>query len=226
MEDIPENIVDLVKQHPEGIPIKRLAVFYSQTYHKNLEVSSLGFDSTANLVETLSLLVDELVVEGELVFHRDHRTGSEAGAAAAGSGASAKAPKAKKKKKKNQAETLSKVQENSRPTTPQTPGSRTSSPAPFVNVTPRDASPHVVPETQARINLVGSPLISTPSLFASPYVAVNPIFAVPQIAEKLTQEQLYQRVLEVSCVKILYTLTTIYVLNSYVMLITVIHEWF
>ncbi|XP_047465584.1 protein NO VEIN isoform X3 [Mugil cephalus] len=223
MEEVLENVVALVKQHPDGIPLQKLAVFYSQTYHKNLILSSLGFDSTASLVEFLK---KDLVVEGAQVFHRGDRTKSKAAAAAAaGNGASAKAPKAKQNTKtvlnnivammkdhpdgvplkmvstaysqkyhynltlaslgfktisclvesldkdlvvegdmvfhkihqpKNlpRTETLSNVKENSRPATPQTPGSRTSSPAPFVNVTPRDVTPHVVPDTQARMNLV------------------------------------------------------------------------
>lgn len=85
METVLENIVAMVKQHPVGIPFKKLAVFYSQTYHKNLILSSLGFNSMASLVASLDR---DLVVEGKLVFHKDHCCES---GAIAGAGASAKA---------------------------------------------------------------------------------------------------------------------------------------
>ncbi|KAF0025078.1 hypothetical protein F2P81_021959 [Scophthalmus maximus] len=86
-EEVLENIVAMVKQHQAGIPLKKLAVFYGQTYHSNLTLSSLGFDSTASLVSSLD---GHLVVEKELVFHKDHHCGSQAGAGA-GAVTSAKA---------------------------------------------------------------------------------------------------------------------------------------
>ncbi|XP_040922726.1 protein NO VEIN isoform X2 [Toxotes jaculatrix] len=87
MEKVLENIVAMVKQHRDGILLKKLAVVYSQTYHKNLTLSSLGFDSVASLVASLE---KDLVVKGEWVFHRDHCCGSQARVGAA-AGTSAKA---------------------------------------------------------------------------------------------------------------------------------------
>ncbi|KAM3591779.1 uncharacterized protein V6R79_007248 [Siganus canaliculatus] len=69
METVMENVVDMVKQHPAGIPLKKLAVFYSQTYHQNLTLSSMGFNSMTSLVDSLD---HSLVVKGQLVFHKDH----------------------------------------------------------------------------------------------------------------------------------------------------------
>uniref|UniRef100_A0A3B4U8I9 Wu:fj29h11 n=1 Tax=Seriola dumerili TaxID=41447 RepID=A0A3B4U8I9_SERDU len=69
MEKILEKIVAMVRQYPAGIPLKKLSVFYNQTYHKNLTLSDLGFNSMAKLVASLDRY---LVVKGELVFHRDH----------------------------------------------------------------------------------------------------------------------------------------------------------
>ncbi|XP_041670873.1 protein NO VEIN isoform X2 [Cheilinus undulatus] len=68
METVLENLVSMVKKNPEGIPLKKLAVVYSQMYHKNLTLSSLGFDSMTSLVSSLH---DHLVLDGELVFHKD-----------------------------------------------------------------------------------------------------------------------------------------------------------
>uniref|UniRef100_A0A3Q3H2C9 Wu:fj29h11 n=1 Tax=Labrus bergylta TaxID=56723 RepID=A0A3Q3H2C9_9LABR len=63
-----EEVVSMVKHHPAGIPLKKLAVVYSQTYHKNLTLSSLGFDSISELV---SCLHKHLILDGELVIHKD-----------------------------------------------------------------------------------------------------------------------------------------------------------
>uniref|UniRef100_A0A3P8TIF1 Wu:fj29h11 n=1 Tax=Amphiprion percula TaxID=161767 RepID=A0A3P8TIF1_AMPPE len=61
------NIVAMVKKHPDGIPLKKLALYYNKTYHKNLSLSVLHFDSMASLVASLH---EDLVVEQEVVFHR------------------------------------------------------------------------------------------------------------------------------------------------------------
>ncbi|XP_070783607.1 uncharacterized protein [Enoplosus armatus] len=79
MEEVLENIVYMVRQHPAGIPLKKLSIFYGQTYHENLTLSSLGFGSMASLVGSLDR---DMVVEGDLVFHKNHRRESRAGAAA------------------------------------------------------------------------------------------------------------------------------------------------
>ncbi|XP_023257114.1 uncharacterized protein LOC111651359 [Seriola lalandi dorsalis] len=165
-----ENLVVMVEQHQAGIPLKKLAVCYGQTYHENLTLSRLGFESMISLVASLER---DLVVEGELVFHRDHRCGSRAGA---GAGAGL----------------------DSRPTTPQRAGSvgdRSSTPT--LTLPQEDVKPHSVPLTQTGISLVGPPLPPTASLFSTHCLPVNPLFAVCKPAEQLTQQQLYQRVLEV-----------------------------
>ncbi|XP_068439866.1 uncharacterized protein [Clinocottus analis] len=77
MEKVLKNVVAMVKEHPDGIPLKKLAVFYSQTYHKNLTLSSIGFDSMSSLVAYLDR---DLVVEEELVRHKAHCRSRQAGA--------------------------------------------------------------------------------------------------------------------------------------------------
>ncbi|XP_029383980.1 uncharacterized protein LOC115060244 isoform X2 [Echeneis naucrates] len=79
MEKVLENIVAMVKLHPDGIPLKKLAVFYNQTYHKNLTLSTLGFKSMADLVASLE---KKLVVEGEVVFHKTNHSVTKDTAAA------------------------------------------------------------------------------------------------------------------------------------------------
>lgn len=247
-KDVLENIVDMVKQHPAGIPLKNLAMFYKQMYNKKLTLPSLGFDSMATLVACLD---KDLVLVGQLVLHKDHCHESQAGA-------STKATECKHMIEKvlENVVTLMKEHPNGIPlkmvaivysqkyhhnlslaslgfktisclvtslkgdlvvrgevvfpkihTPPTEPGSeklppKDSRPAtPLQTVTPAKAStsdtlpkvnvssPHV-PHTQAGINVLGAPLIFTP-LFST-------LFTVPQQAEELTQQQLYQRVLEVS----------------------------
>ncbi|XP_056285066.1 uncharacterized protein wu:fj29h11 isoform X2 [Pseudoliparis swirei] len=83
MEKVLENVVAMVKEHPAGIPLKKLSVFYSQTYRKNLTLTSLGFDSMSSLLVSLD---KDLVVEEQLVHHKAHCHLRQAG-----SGASTKA---------------------------------------------------------------------------------------------------------------------------------------
>ncbi|XP_069563541.1 uncharacterized protein [Brachyistius frenatus] len=270
MDKVMEDIVATVQQHPGGIPLKKLAVFYNQRYRENLTLSALGFSSIACLVASLNR---DLVVEGKLVFHREHRSESpavdEAECGAAASGAIAKTSKVNKSNKilKNivtmmkdypdgiplrivaivynktyhhnltlaslgfktisslvaflkedlvvkgdkvfhkihqpqkepRAGTSTDATEDSRPATPQTPESHIGNrrPAPHAPVSQRDGSPHSVPGAQARMNLLGCPLIPTASLFSISGLPVNPTFTASEPAEKLTQQQLYQRVLKV-----------------------------
>ncbi|TNN81627.1 Transmembrane protein 238 [Liparis tanakae] len=79
MEKVLENVVAMVKEHPAGIPLKKLAVFYSQTYRKNLTLTSLGFDSMSSLLVSLD---KDLVVEEQLVRHKAHCHPKQAGAGA------------------------------------------------------------------------------------------------------------------------------------------------
>lgn len=75
MDYVGKNIIELVKQNPAGIPLKKLAVFYNQKYRENLSVSSLGFDSMVSLITSLDC---DLVLEGQMVRHRDHCANSKA----------------------------------------------------------------------------------------------------------------------------------------------------
>lgn len=75
MESDLDRVVALVKHHPTGIPLKKLSVYYNQTYHQNLTLSSLGFSSMADLVASLK---KDLVLKGELVIHRSHHQPKQA----------------------------------------------------------------------------------------------------------------------------------------------------
>ncbi|XP_074476701.1 uncharacterized protein LOC141758850 isoform X3 [Sebastes fasciatus] len=255
IEKVLEDIVAMVKQHLDGIPLKKLSVTYSQTYHKNLTLSSLVFDSMANLVASLER---DLVVEGELVFYKNHRCNSRA---VAGAGVSAKATEDNEKVLENivammtehphgiplkmvaiaysqkyrynmalvslgfktisclveslkgdlvvrgevvfhkihqpqnppVAGKLATATEDSRPATPQRtePLIGKSSATPSAKLPQVDVSSHYVPPTLAEINLLGPPSFST---HCPP---VNSLFTASKPAEKLTQQQLLQRVLEV-----------------------------
>uniref|UniRef100_A0A3B1JM69 Wu:fj29h11 n=1 Tax=Astyanax mexicanus TaxID=7994 RepID=A0A3B1JM69_ASTMX len=70
MDAVSQEVVDLVKEHPKGIPMKKLAVFYSQQYKRNLIVAELGFSSVNAFVDSLS---KDLLVDNESVFHRTHK---------------------------------------------------------------------------------------------------------------------------------------------------------
>ncbi|XP_054860558.1 uncharacterized protein LOC111588291 isoform X2 [Amphiprion ocellaris] len=278
MEEAQENIVAMVKKHPDGIPLKKLALYYNKTYHKNLSLSMLHFDSMASLVASLH---EDLVVEQEVVFHRDHCSGSRAVAGPA-CGASARHEESSKASEDNemtekilknvvdmikehpnglplkkvtsaynqkyhhnlssaslgykrisrlvrsledlvvrgdmvfhkihlpqnqpQVGLSRKATEDSRPATPRTPESLTEnrSNAPLAAVTQPDASPHCGSLTPTRMNLTGSSVISTGSFFSTPCIPVTPLFPASKPAKKLTQQKLYQRVLEVSDVKQMY----------------------
>lgn len=75
MDYVRQNIIDLVKENPAGIPLKKLAVFYNQKYRENLSVSSLGFDSMVSLITSLDC---DLVLEGQMIRHMDHCAKSKA----------------------------------------------------------------------------------------------------------------------------------------------------
>lgn len=65
-----KDVVELVKENPRGIPIRKLSMFFNQKYRRNLVVSDLGFSSIPSFVDSLS---DELLVEKQTVFHKNHR---------------------------------------------------------------------------------------------------------------------------------------------------------
>ncbi|XP_053367661.1 uncharacterized protein wu:fj29h11 isoform X2 [Clarias gariepinus] len=77
-DKISQEVVELVQEHPEGIPLKKLAVFYSFRYKRNLIVANLGFASVASFVDSLS---KDLLVENESIFHKMHRVTREPPAA-------------------------------------------------------------------------------------------------------------------------------------------------
>ncbi|XP_017542150.1 protein NO VEIN isoform X3 [Pygocentrus nattereri] len=66
-----KNVIRLLEDHPDGIPLSQLAVFYSQRYHRNLIVADLGFNSISAFISSLS---DSLVVREGKVFHRSPKT--------------------------------------------------------------------------------------------------------------------------------------------------------
>ncbi|XP_041829730.1 protein NO VEIN isoform X2 [Melanotaenia boesemani] len=168
------NLVALVEEHPEGIPLKKIAVVYSQKYHRNLIIASLGFKTMSSLLESLK---EYLVVRGQMVFHKSKLPQHQSLA-----GASMKA------------------NENSRPAAPQTPESliRNGSPAPDVADPQRDTpSPHRALFTQVGKNLLGSTLVSFGSSASAQCIPGYPQITASKPAQQLTQEQLYQRILEV-----------------------------
>lgn len=174
MEKVLENIVLMVKQHPDGIPLKKLGVFYNKTYHKNLTLSDLGFKSSADLVASLG---QDLFVDGKLVVHKIHQpVRKSADGVSAG------------------AELDTKLTNPLATGLP--PGDRSSTP--IGTVPQEEVTPNSLPLTQTGISFLGPPLTSTTSLFSTFFSPVNSLFDVPKPAEKLTQQQLYQRVLEVS----------------------------
>lgn len=155
-----QNVVAMIKEHPEGIPLKMVAIVYSQKYRQNLSLTSLGFKTISCLVESLS----DIVVRGDLVFHKSHQPSTEP---------------------VEQKSTL----KNSRPATPQHAESHKSSPS--VTIPQADGILASLPLTQSGISFGGTPLISTTPLLST-------LFTASQPAETLTQQELYQRVLEVS----------------------------
>lgn len=70
IDGVFKDVVELVKENPRGIPIRKLSMFFSQKYRRNLTVSDLGFSSIPSFVDSLS---DELLVEKQTVYHKNHR---------------------------------------------------------------------------------------------------------------------------------------------------------
>lgn len=113
---ISQEVVELVQEHPDGIPLKQLAVIYSIRNKRNLVVSNLGFTSVASFVDSLS---KDLLVENGNIFHKTHRItpGPEAPlnetppATKTNSGISFSAVPARKEGEMTQEELLEKVKE-------------------------------------------------------------------------------------------------------------------
>lgn len=74
MDRTSQEVVDLVQEYPEGIPVKQLAVFYSFRYKRNLIVANLGFTSVASFVDSLS---KDLLVEDGSIIHKNYKVTRE-----------------------------------------------------------------------------------------------------------------------------------------------------
>ncbi|XP_029102419.1 uncharacterized protein LOC108939853 isoform X1 [Scleropages formosus] len=86
MEKVRSEVIDLLKECPDGIPLKALAAAYNKKYKRNLSVSDLGFRSMASFVLSLQ---DELHVQKEVVFHKACKTHPVQGVSANKDGAGA-----------------------------------------------------------------------------------------------------------------------------------------
>ncbi|XP_072230072.1 uncharacterized protein [Leuresthes tenuis] len=170
--NILKKVVAMMKEHPDGIPLKKLSIVYSQKYHQNLTLGHLGFKTISCLVASLE---KDLGVMGEVVFHKIYLA-------------------------QNQPRAGTKAKEDSRPATPQTPDSlsRDCSPASPVPVSQWDTiSPCRVPLIQPRGNVLGTPLIPFDSSSSAQSIPGNSLVSASKPAEQLTQQQLYQRIMEV-----------------------------
>lgn len=176
IEKVLENVLTIMKDHPDGIPLMKLPAVYSQKYHNNLVLTSLGFKSVSGLVTFLN---GDLVVRGEVVFHKSHQPPSE--------------PVAESSSTKD-----------SRFATPQRAMSHNDSPS--VTMPKVDVSSVHVPLSQAGISFLGPPSVS------------STLSTATWQPEKLTQLQLYQRVIEVSekdkMEFLIYVLLTMFLLSS------------
>lgn len=77
MESVQDNVVALVKEHPAGIPLKKLVQYYQKKYHRNLTLSSLGVDSVTNLIASWD---SELVINGQMVIFNSSLHNNQVGA--------------------------------------------------------------------------------------------------------------------------------------------------
>lgn len=76
MDSVEDKIVALVKEHPAGIPLKKLAKHYRRKYHQQL-TSFSGFDSVTSLIASLD---SELVIVGQTVKYKDSDCNAQVGA--------------------------------------------------------------------------------------------------------------------------------------------------
>ncbi|XP_053269146.1 uncharacterized protein wu:fj29h11 [Pleuronectes platessa] len=173
IEIVIENVLALIKEHPHGIPLKTLDKVYRQKYGRHIALALLGFKNISALVVFLKR---DLVLKGQLVFHKNHQPQSQPV-----TGNSTNATK------------------NRRSATPQETESLSGDTAatPTFTMPKVDVNPHQVRLAQAGISPPAPPLHSTASLFTTHCLPDNLLFAASKPAEQLTQQQLYQRVLEV-----------------------------
>ncbi|XP_035998446.1 protein NO VEIN isoform X3 [Fundulus heteroclitus] len=170
-----QNVVDLIKELPEGIPLENVAIVYRQKYKKKLSPPALGFQTVSRMVESLK---EDLVLQGEMVFHRMYLPESRPAAG-----------------------TSTKIKVGSRPQTPKTPDSlkesRSSHPGNQVAASLWEKSPHGVSVPQSGVNLIGSPLMASGSSSSAHIIFGSPPVAASPPAKPLTQDQLFGRVLEI-----------------------------
>ncbi|CAG5911609.1 unnamed protein product [Menidia menidia] len=154
-----ENLVLMMREHPAGVPLPKVATLYSQTYHHNLALASLGFKTISSLVATLE---KDLHVEGDIVFHKIYLAQNQ--------------PQAWKARQ---------AKEGSRPATPQTPDSlsRGCSPGPLRDT----SSPLWAPPSQAGVSLLGSPLISFGSSSSIKHVSESPVLTQDQLLQRIME---------------------------------------
>ncbi|PWA21616.1 hypothetical protein CCH79_00003387 [Gambusia affinis] len=176
--EVLQNVVDLIKEHHKGIRLKNLAKVYKEVHHHDLMISSMGFKTMSDLIESLK---EDLVMKGEKVFHKIHKMHlSESQPLARAS---------------------TRIKEDSRPTTPQTPDSlkekSSSNPATQVAALQVDYSLPSASVPLSAMNFFGSPFVASTSSLSTPYIPGNPPVAASQPVTQLTQDQLYQRVLQV-----------------------------
>ena len=193
MDKTLENIVAMIKGCPGGVPGRKVAEQYNRTYHCNLTVSALGFRSMAQLLASQ----DQLVVQGDLVFHRSHRPPG-------GSGAPPDAGERDHQSPAPEAGERAAAVAASAPGDGQPAKTRKKR-----NRSGRGASPG--PPAGQPLEVVGSGLGAAalpessssgavPSVGVSPAPQSVPANATHKPGETLTQDQLLQRVTQVGCV--------------------------
>ncbi|XP_029933405.1 protein NO VEIN isoform X2 [Myripristis murdjan] len=177
MGKVLKNLVEMMKEYPDGIPLKKVAIVYAQKYRKNLTLAALGMSSMESLVASLD---GHLVMEGELVFHKNHQP--KKAKALTGAVASAEATR------------------DSRPATPKRSRSQSGKgpplPTPGTDLLLQvDSSSHNGTALPAGISFGGPSDSAVPS---SSTCCTPPIPApsMSRSTEELTQEQLLQRVVE------------------------------
>ncbi|XP_074518878.1 uncharacterized protein LOC141784855 isoform X2 [Halichoeres trimaculatus] len=163
VEEILEDIVAMIKEHPSGIPLKKISILYSQKYKHNLTLASMGFKSMSNLVESLG---GEVVLRGDMVFPQSLQPRSRP--------ASVQTPK---------------PSADSRPKTPQSSEHLVSSSL--------VSSPQVNLSSPSGLSFLGPSLVSSPSFQSSQNPPVGPHLTAARPSEKLSQTQLYDKVIQV-----------------------------
>ncbi len=74
MDDAPKNairkkVIKLLKKHPQGIPLNKLAEVFAQKHKQALLPAELGFPSMETFVDSLS---EDLLVEDGVIFHKSN----------------------------------------------------------------------------------------------------------------------------------------------------------